>query len=382
MSTILKDLVPVPAGVVCTIEEYNTSDAVNEAFLRHCLTRGQTIGLLFLFGCGLVSFVAVLCMFVLIIRNARFYRRQKREAMGGSYYSLIEKPIDALLLSLFVADLIQSIGTLMSIAWVGRGQTDVGDLCTAQGVVKQLGETTVAMITSVIALYTLMAWYRGVEGRLRTAVYVVLAVWTLVIVLVIAGNVQYRTLDNPYSYPTPYWCWIGTKHTAYQIVGEYMWFWVALILSFIAYAILAWQDSGIQKHQIMAFPLVYAITIIPLTITRLVGFSRERHPFDTRTPTPSAAIFAVACLFNLGGLFNVALTYWLRKNSNLLHRRELEPVVDMDLSMMPGLGEPVVGNGNGNGKDKEKEALHASQMYELPREGQGEGRPDLKLHIV
>lgn len=57
--------------------------------------------------------------------------------------------MDVLMLSLFVADLIQAIGAVMDVHWVHSGKVEVGGFCTAQGVVQQLGETSVAITTLV-----------------------------------------------------------------------------------------------------------------------------------------------------------------------------------------------------------------------------------------
>ncbi|KAF8647462.1 hypothetical protein AX16_006668 [Volvariella volvacea WC 439] len=317
----------VPSGVACTLEEYSDSYATTGTRNLHCLTRGQTVGLMVVIYNGVISLVAVLCMFGLITRNAMFYRRQRREARGGSYYSLIEKPIDALLLSLFVADLIQCVGAMVSIEWVRTGKTEVGSICTAQTVLRLLGNTTGAMITSVIALYTLYSWYTRSEGSLRASVYVIIGVWTLNVLLIIIGNVHHDR-NIPYASPTPYWCWVNPHYIQYQIVGEYMWFWIALALSLVAYVVLARHNSGIQDYRLLAYPIVYSIMILPMSVVRFIQFVRERQPIEDRTPMPSAATFAVVAIFNLNALFNVALTYWMRKDANLLHRQQLEPVLD------------------------------------------------------
>lgn len=64
-------------------------------------------------------------------------------------WHLVQEPMDVLMLSLFVADLIQAIGAVMDVRWVHSGKVEVGAFCTAQGVVQQLGETTVAITTLV-----------------------------------------------------------------------------------------------------------------------------------------------------------------------------------------------------------------------------------------
>ena len=41
-----------------------------------------------------------------------------------------------------------------------------------------------------------------------------------------------------------YWCWIGPRYTSEQILGEYLWFWLTLILSFLIYVPLYFCSRG------------------------------------------------------------------------------------------------------------------------------------------
>jgi len=53
-------------------------------------------------------------------------------------------------LSLLVADGLQSIGSSMSAKWVHDGTVAAGRFCTAQGIIKQLGEYSVGLATMVV----------------------------------------------------------------------------------------------------------------------------------------------------------------------------------------------------------------------------------------
>jgi hypothetical protein len=52
---------------------------------------------------------------------------------------------------LFFADLVQALGAVMDVKWVNDGKVEIGNFCTAQGVIQQLGETGVAITTLVRA---------------------------------------------------------------------------------------------------------------------------------------------------------------------------------------------------------------------------------------
>jgi hypothetical protein len=57
-----------------------------------------------------------------------------------------------LILSLFFSDLMQALGAVMDVRWVHAGRVEAGDFCSAQGIVQQLGETSVAITTLVCRL--------------------------------------------------------------------------------------------------------------------------------------------------------------------------------------------------------------------------------------
>jgi hypothetical protein len=54
--------------------------------------------------------------------------------------------------SLFTFDLLQSIGGILNIRWAHNGIVTTGHYCTAQGLVEQIGELGVALITLVCLL--------------------------------------------------------------------------------------------------------------------------------------------------------------------------------------------------------------------------------------
>jgi len=55
-------------------------------------------------------------------------------------------------LSLFTADAVQALGAIVDIQWLRIERVEKGSFCTAQGVIQQLGETTVAVATCVSSL--------------------------------------------------------------------------------------------------------------------------------------------------------------------------------------------------------------------------------------
>ncbi|KAF8199813.1 hypothetical protein K438DRAFT_1582944, partial [Mycena galopus ATCC 62051] len=253
---------------------------------------------------------------------------------------LLHTPTDVLILSLFVADLVQAVGAVMDVRWVHAGKVQAGVYCSAQGVVQQLGETSVAITTLLITIFTFVGvWWRKGLGSTRLATFLVALVWVFVALLVGIGNAMHK--NDLYESPTPYWCWIGPNFLGLRIGGEYVWFWITLSVSSIAYLTLflwargnitvsetAWWRCRFHRrisdlktstdtskfarkaaYTMIAYPISYSVLILPLSIVRWIGF--------TQGTTPSAATFGVISLYGLSGVVNVALLLKTRPNSVL-----------------------------------------------------------------
>jgi len=240
----------------------------------------------------------------------------------------------------------------MDIQWVKTGKVVVGDFCSAQGIIQQLGETSVAITTLVIALYTFVVvwWRRGMHAVLVAKIIVAL-IWIFVILMVIIGNAIHdeRSL---YQSPTPYWCWIGQDYVAWRIWGEYVWFWITLGCSIIVYIpLFLWSRGNLtmdenswwrfsihksrltnpsetrrQSYALIAYPLVYSTLILPLSVVRWIAFVQERGGGENRIP--SSATFTVISIYGLSGAFNVILFVVTRPESILFRRRK-------DLAILP-----------------------------------------------
>ena len=52
-------------------------------------------------------------------------------------------------LSLFVYDVLQAMGGILDVRWAHDGIVTVGPYCTTQGIIQQIGELGVALITLV-----------------------------------------------------------------------------------------------------------------------------------------------------------------------------------------------------------------------------------------
>ncbi|KAJ7497678.1 hypothetical protein FB451DRAFT_1018379, partial [Mycena latifolia] len=260
---------------------------------------------------------------------------------------LVQAPMDVLMLSLFVADMLQAIGAVMDVHWVHRGKVVVGPFCTAQGVIQQLGETSVAITTLLIALFTFAGvWFRKGLGATSLATLLVGLIWLFVILMVAIGNALHRGpgAHDLYDAPTPYWCWIGEGFLGLRIAGEYVWFWITLAVSAVAYLLLflwargnitvsesSWWRCTLHRHRtagagadavrrrnalaMIAYPACYCVLVLPLSVVRWIGFVQERGGGSNRIP--ASATFGVISLYGLSGALNVVLLLNTRPNSVL-----------------------------------------------------------------
>jgi len=311
------------------------------------LTKGGIIGLVLISEAGMLSMLAVTVMFVLVFRNVRRKRR-----MNPAEWHVVKDPMDLYLIVLFGADFVQALGAVMDIRWAHTGIVVTGTYCRAQGSIQQLGETSVAMITLMIALHTLIsAWWPKRTPNLFVAKILVTLVLLYVIFFVAIGVGLFA--HKGYEAPT-YWCWIGDKYRYQQLFGEYFWFWVTLIVSFVAYIPLyfsirgnlsvdpdVWwkfhvhrkrqgQASGPSAISLLAYPLIYSISVLPLTFARWLEFKREWAGVPNNIP--GAATFTVAAIYSLSGFANVVLFTSTRPDLLIFQRN---PAATMDEGQLP-----------------------------------------------
>ncbi|TDL28696.1 hypothetical protein BD410DRAFT_824346 [Rickenella mellea] len=222
---------------------------------------------------------------------------------------------------------------------------DAGMFCNAQGILKQIGDVGVALSSLAIAVHTFFVlvfrWRPGPTPR--TAIFVLSSIW-LFITLSVGIN---GALNGHRGYwgDTGFWCWITTRYQTQQIVLEYLWMWLTSLLSIVAYVPIALVIKGVivvegnkirlgEKRdkniglvvpthardpnglalQMLFYPLIYIITVLPIAIVRWRVFVVGSHSVP-----PEATVFADV-LFSSSGLFNVLLFSATRPS--LLPRRE------------------------------------------------------------
>ncbi|KZP09515.1 hypothetical protein FIBSPDRAFT_681977, partial [Athelia psychrophila] len=288
-----------------------------------CLSRGESIGLALVAESALISLLAVTAVFCLIIRNA--FRNK----------CLIKRPADIYMISLFTFDLIMAVGHVLDLGWIQGGKIQVGNYCTAQGTIQQIGETGSALATLAIAIYSVFAVLWGKLSGNFVAAYLVVGFTWIFVALLVAIGVTTPGSDH-YETPDGFWCWIGRKHSIDRYLGEYVWMWAAMFGSFLAYTPLFFWARGnlsidpahwwkIRLHRslsdehsidpdgrkrramgLIAYPLVFALIILPFSVVRWTSnFGTGKHKLTALT-------FATQFLYSLTGTFNVLLFLFTR----------------------------------------------------------------------
>ena len=145
-------------------------------------------------------------------------------------------------------------------------------LNTTAGIIKNIGETGVALSTLVglillnqnlylayyivlqaIAVYTVIGVFsKNVISSMKITLWVLLVIWSFILIIVAIPNATNR--NHSFHSPVPvriilsyllrclrnnhliqYWCWIGKNYVQWRLWGEYVWIWTALLFSLITY---------------------------------------------------------------------------------------------------------------------------------------------------
>jgi hypothetical protein len=87
-----------------------------------------------------------------------------------------------------------------------------------------------------------MIWGRKAVYSRITALTVSVSIWIFTLPYTIL-----RSRQKQHETPTPYWCWIGGKGEKYlvdKLIGEYLWMWLTLAASILAYIPLFLLSRG------------------------------------------------------------------------------------------------------------------------------------------
>jgi len=252
---------------------------------------------------------------------------------------------------------LQAMGGVFDARWAHNGIVATGRYCTTQGIVQQIGELGVALITLLLAVYTFVAalWRVGLEARGVALGLVGLACVFIALWVGIGASIH-----KNYEVPTPYWCWINTHYQGDQLGGEYVWLWMALFASAILYPPLYFWTKGrlsvdneswykLRKSKpdprveytqrrtalaMLVYPVAYSLIVLPTSVTRWMQF-KHHH-------VSSAATFFGATMFSLSGAINVILFLIFKPRLLLFSRPEPEELGEPEIELVPqGSGSAI-----------------------------------------
>ncbi|KAJ6517795.1 hypothetical protein DFH09DRAFT_1194776 [Mycena vulgaris] len=297
---------------------YSLEQLANSGFSQfYCYTRRQNVGLVVVSLAGFVSLAAVITMFGLILRNIIRNRRLPKSDRSR----LITRPMD-LFLSLFTADLFQSLGVVMDVRWINKGIVEVGEPCTAQGALQNIGQAGIAMTTFIITVHTFDSIWRGNGGAtsVRWASILVAIVWTFLVLAIVISTSVHK--DPPFYAPTPYWCWINSSYPKYRIALENFWLWIGFAVAILYVPLLFWDTgrtvpgdpqwwtfklhtgdarNGERRSNFIICALAYCLPVLPTSLARWFLVVRgDVNPFAS-----AEAQFTVKGIFSLSGVCDV-----------------------------------------------------------------------------
>ncbi|KAI0276633.1 hypothetical protein BGY98DRAFT_694003 [Russula aff. rugulosa BPL654] len=324
-------------GTVCNAQQYQQSlqSSDSRSPWISCLTHGQSIGLAFDAEASVLSFICATIVLIWTGWNVHWYRK----TFPNGSWKLFRWPADIYMFSLFVFDILQGIGGAFSIRWAHNGIVTTGPFCTAQGLIEQIGELGVALITLLLAVHTFVAavWQVGWKAR-GVALSLVCLACVFITLWVAIGAGIHKNFDTP----TPYWCWINpNQFVGERLGGEYLWLWIALFASATLYVPLYFWAEGFwsideeykfhwwsadqrvgyaQRRStlgMLLYPLAYSLMVLPLSIARWLQFSHHH--------VSSAATLFGSTVFHLSGAINVLLFLIIRPELLLFPRpRQLD----------------------------------------------------------
>jgi len=283
---------------------------------------GQRIGVFILAEISAISALSVTILLGYIAYSTVIIRQ------GAKRRWRLESPVHLFLLNQLVCDLIQALGGLMNIKWVVDGSVHHGAFCVTQGLIKQLADVGTALSAANVAIYTFSALIFRLrrDTNISRAVLIVAGIW-IAIILNVAINVGVNGASRFYG-PTGPWCWITSEFSVQRTVADFLWMWIAAFSSLLAYVVLflvlrgyitvnGWRvrwtsgqeypiipQSHTLAYKMLAYPIIYILTVLPLAAARYNDFAEGDTPFGV--------VVLADGFYLLSGFLNVLLYRFTR----------------------------------------------------------------------
>jgi len=191
----------------------------------------------------------------------------------------------------------------MNLKWMIDGNIHAGGFCTTQGLIKQLADVGTALSAGNVAIHTFstIIFWRRPDTNLFRAALIVAGIW-IVIILNVAINIGIDGASHFYG-PTGSWCWITKDFPVQRTAADFLWMWISAFSSVLAYVAVflvlgdfvkveGWRvrwtprqqspsilPSHTLAYKMLAYPIIYIITVLPLAAARYNDFAKGDTPF-------------------------------------------------------------------------------------------------------
>lgn len=192
----------------------------------------------------------------------------------------------------------------MNLKWMIDGNIHPGGFCTTQGLIKQLADVGTALSAGNVAIYTFSTLIFGLKpnASLFRAALIVAGIW-IAIILNVAINIGINGASHFYG-PTGAWCWITKEFPVQRTAADFLWMWISAFSSVLGYVAVFLVLGGFVKvkgwrvrrtprqeypsippshtlaYKMLAYPIIYIITVLPLAAARYNDFAKGDTPFS------------------------------------------------------------------------------------------------------
>ncbi|KAF8579735.1 hypothetical protein K439DRAFT_371584 [Ramaria rubella] len=268
----------------------------------------QVAGVTALVVAGFTSLVAIL--FLAVVMMIKCYQASRQ---GGGF--LQQTHVAPYFVSLLAANLIQSIGSVLNMEWLQQGGTIFEPSCVVQGIAKNIGNVGTSFWSLIIAFHAFDLLFLRRKQHKLTLWATIIATWVFTLCVDSFGSIFLQNeADGPFFGVSGYWCWITSNYPRSRIFTEYMFMFVAAFLCAILHTVVflrlrgnlsgeGWRNIRFRRiprserwvlkvardevdnrmfkvaTQLMWYPLVYTLVIIPIAVARFVDFAGYDVPF-------------------------------------------------------------------------------------------------------
>ncbi|KAF8579121.1 hypothetical protein K439DRAFT_1638277 [Ramaria rubella] len=220
---------------------------------------------------------------------------------------------------LLLSDLIQSVSGITQVKWAAENRIYEGMACSIQAAALVIGDLGSTVWSCVIAAHTFCGLALGKQWSQKVVYITVATGWTCVAVLTFIGPLTFPSQKNgPFFSIAGTWCFISSEHPVARLVIHYVPLFVAaaIILVFYSLVFLVLRGSiNFNSHRphitaslgndtftrqritiakrMLWYPVAYLTCILPIAVTRLIGFEEDTVP-------EAVWIFGMFFLFFLG----------------------------------------------------------------------------------